>query len=124
MKATRGEKQGGSARLDALLAALADPTRREIIARLARGPARVTEVAEPFGVSLNAISKHVQVLEESGIVQRRIAGRDHFLSLNLEPLDEVDKWIVQTRDYWSSRVDALEKLIREKKKRRGHGEKG
>ena len=104
------------ARLDAVFAALADPTRRAIIERLSRREARVTEVAEPFSMSLNAVSKHIRVLEASGVVERRRKGRDHILSINTRSLDEVDGWIERTRRYWEKRLDAMERLLRELKK--------
>jgi DNA-binding transcriptional ArsR family regulator len=103
-------------RLDAVFAALADPTRRAIIERLSRGEARVTEVAEPFHMSLNAVSKHIRVLEASGVVERQKKGRDHILSINTHSLDAVDGWIGRTRSYWEKRLDAMEQLLRELKK--------
>ena len=111
-------KQAASraARLDAVFAALADPTRRAIIERLSRREARVTEVAEPFHMSLNAVSKHIRVLEASGVVERRRKGRDHILSINTRSLDEVDGWILRVRGYWEKRLDAMERLLRELKK--------
>jgi DNA-binding transcriptional ArsR family regulator len=105
-----------AARLDAVFAALADPTRRAIIERLSRSEARVTEVAEPFHMSLNAVSKHIRVLEASGVVARRRQGRDHILSINTRSLDEIDGWIARTRRYWDERLDAMEDLLRELKK--------
>ena len=119
MSDRRHGKAPEEARLDSLLGAISDRTRRAIIARLVQGEARVTEVAEPFGISLNAVSKHIRVLEESGIVRRRIEGRDHYLSVNLEPLGEVDDWLARTREFWNSRIDSLEDLLRRKKKSRG-----
>jgi DNA-binding transcriptional ArsR family regulator len=119
MTHSRQGKALEDARLDALLGAIADRTRRAIIARLVQGEARVTEVAEPFGMSLNAVSKHIRVLEESGIVRRRIEGRDHYLSVNLAPLDDVDVWLNRTREFWSARMDSLEALLRRNKKPRG-----
>jgi DNA-binding transcriptional ArsR family regulator len=116
-------KEGASrnARLDALFAALADPTRRAIIERLSRSEARVTDVAEPFPISLNAVSKHIRVLEETGVVERHRKGRDHILSINTRSLDEVDGWIGRTRRYWDERLDAMERLLRELKKDRKSG---
>jgi DNA-binding transcriptional ArsR family regulator len=114
--AARKETASRTARLDAVFAALADPTRRAIIERLSRGEARVTEVAEPFRMSLNAVSKHIRVLELSGVVKRHRKGRDHFLSINTRSLDEVDGWIVRMRGYWEERLDAMERLLRELKK--------
>jgi DNA-binding transcriptional ArsR family regulator len=110
---TRKESASRTARLDAVFAALADPTRRAIIERLSRGEARVTEVAKPFPMSLNAVSKHIRVLEASGVVARRRDGRDHILSINTGSLDEVDGWIERMRCYWEERLDAMERLLRE-----------
>ena len=110
-------------RLDAVFAALADPTRRAIIERLSRGEARVTDVAEPFHMSLNAVSKHIRVLELSGVVERHRQGRDHILSINTRSLDEVDDWIERTRHYWEERLDAMERLLRELKKDHRSGAK-
>jgi DNA-binding transcriptional ArsR family regulator len=114
----RKEAASRTARLDAVFAALADPTRRAIIERLSRSEARVTEVAEPFHMSLNAVSKHIRVLEASGVVERHRKGRDHILSINTRSLDEVDGWIERTRGYWVERLDAMEGLLRELKKNR------
>jgi DNA-binding transcriptional ArsR family regulator len=105
-----------TARLDAVFAALADPTRRAIIERLSRSEARVTELAEPFDMSLNAVSKHIRVLEASGVVERHRKGRDHILSINTRSLDEVEGWIERTRRFWEGRLDAMEHLLRELKK--------
>jgi DNA-binding transcriptional ArsR family regulator len=115
MTEIEARKQAASrnARLDAVFAALADPTRRAIIERLSRSEARVTEVAEPFPISLNAVSKHIRVLEASGLVERQRRGREHILSINTRSLDEVDGWIEGTRRYWEGRLDAMERLLRE-----------
>jgi len=112
----RKQAASRTARLDAVLAALADPTRRAIIERLSRSEARVTEIAEPFPMSLNAVSKHIRVLEASGMIERHRKGRDHILSINTRSLDEVDGWIERTRHYWEKRLDAMELLLRELKK--------
>jgi DNA-binding transcriptional ArsR family regulator len=98
--------------LDDTLIALADETRRGILQRLARGEARVTEVAAPFDISLNSVSKHIRLLERAGLVRRRVAGRDHFLSLEPKPFDELTQWMHDTRQFWSSRIDALEAALR------------
>lgn len=97
--------------LDATLLALADPTRRAIMRRLAQGEARVTEVAAPFPISLNAVSKHIRVLERAGLVRRRVVGREHFLSFNPAPLDEAAAWIATQQATWQQRFDALETLL-------------
>jgi len=98
--------------LDDTLIALADGTRRTILGRLAAGEARVTEVAEPFGISLNSVSKHIRILERAGLVRRRVAGRDHFLSIEPKPFDELTHWMLKTREFWSTRLDALAAALR------------
>lgn len=98
--------------LDDTLIALADDTRRSILKRLASGDARVTEVAAPFDISLNSVSKHIRILERAGLVRRRVAGRDHFLSLERAPFDELTEWMLETREFWSERLDALEAALR------------
>ena len=98
--------------LDDTLIALADETRRGILQRLAAGEARVTEVAAPFDISLNSVSKHIRLLERAGLVRRRVAGRDHFLSLEPRPFDELAEWMQRTREFWSARIDALEAALR------------
>jgi DNA-binding transcriptional ArsR family regulator len=100
------------ANLDQTLLALADPTRRAILRRLSRGEARVTELAQPFDMSLNAVSKHIRILERSDLVRRRTAGREHFLSFNRQQLDELATWIETQRAEWNARLDALEALLK------------
>lgn len=97
--------------LDATLLALADPTRRAIIRRLAQGEARVTELAAPFPMSLNAVSKHIRVLERVGLVRRRVVGRDHILSFDPAPLDEAAAWIATQQATWQHRLDMLEAVL-------------
>ena len=98
--------------LDQTLLALADPTRRAILQRLSRGEARVTELAQPFDMSLNAVSKHIRILERADLVRRRTAGREHFLSFNRQQLDELATWIETQRAEWNARLDALEALLK------------
>ena len=107
--------------LDATFGALADPTRRAILARLARGQAMVTELAEPFAMSLPAISKHLRVLESAGLLRREIDGRVHRCRLAANPMKNAAAWIAQYRAFWESQFDALEKYLeatadKEKKK--------
>ena len=102
--------------LDQTLMALADPTRRAILQRLSQGEARVTELAHPFDISLNAVSKHIRILERADLVRRRTAGREHFLSFNRQRLDEVANWIETQRAAWNARLDALEALLVEEDK--------
>jgi DNA-binding transcriptional ArsR family regulator len=97
--------------LDRTLMALADPTRRAILRRLSAGEARVTELARPFAMSLNAVSKHIRVLERARLVERRRAGRDHFLAVNPRSLDEAAAWIDQQRALWTSRLDTLAAIL-------------
>ncbi len=104
------------ANLDQTLMALADPTRRAILQRLSRGEARVTELAQPFDMSLNGVSKHIRILERADLVRRRTVGREHFLSFNRQQLDEIANWIETQRAVWNARLDALEALLREEDK--------
>jgi DNA-binding transcriptional ArsR family regulator len=97
--------------LDQTLLALADPTRRAILQRLSQGEARVTDLAKPFDISLNAVSKHIRVLERAQLVRRRRAGREHLLSFNPQPLDEAAGWIESRRAMWSRGLDALEAAL-------------
>ena len=98
--------------LDDTLIALADETRRGILERLSRGEARVTELAAPFPISLNSVSKHIRILERAGLVRRHVSGRDHYLSLDPKPLDQITEWMVKSRDFWTRRLDALEAALR------------
>jgi DNA-binding transcriptional ArsR family regulator len=98
--------------LDDTLLALADPTRRAILQRLSRGEARVTELAEPFAVSLNAVSKHIRTLERAQLVRRRCSGRDHYLSLNPAPLADAVDWMQTQQALWTTRLHALDDLLR------------
>ena len=102
-------KQGD---LDRTLAALADPTRRAILRRLAQGEARVTELARPFAISLNSVSKHIRMLERARLVRRRRAGREHLMSFDPQPLDEAAAWVAAQRAFWTARLDALERELR------------
>lgn len=99
--------------LDHTMLALADPTRRAILNQLSRGEARVTDLAAPFAMSLNSVSKHIRMLERARLVRRRRAGREHYLSLNPKPLDAATRWIETRRSLWSSRLDALERALAE-----------
>jgi DNA-binding transcriptional ArsR family regulator len=99
--------------LDATLQALSDPTRRAILARLSEGEARVTEIAKPFAISLNSVSKHIQMLERADLVRRRREGREHILSLNPAPLDEAADWLVAQRRLWRFRLSWLDDILKE-----------
>jgi DNA-binding transcriptional ArsR family regulator len=99
--------------LDETLQALADPTRRAILQRLTEGEARVTEIARPFAISLNSVSKHIQMLERAELVRRRREGREHILSLNPGPLDEAAEWIEGQRQLWKFRLGTLDTILKE-----------
>ena len=98
--------------LDHTLIALADPTRRAILQRLSRGEARVTELAEPFDISLNSVSKHIRILERADLVRRRVSGREHFLTFNPAPMESAAEWMERHRIFWTERLDALEAALR------------
>ena len=114
-----------NAELDRVFSALADPTRREILRRLGAHSATINEIAEPFSVSLNAVSKHVMVLERAGLVRREIIGREHHCWIEPRPLREAEEWLDQYREFWEKRLDALEVYVAKKfkaeKKRKVHG---
>lgn len=103
-------------RLSATFAALADPTRRAILARLARGESSVTELAQPFDLSLPAISKHLAVLERSGLVERRREARWRFCKLDPEPLKDASAWIDEYRRFWEQSFDRLDAYLKELQK--------
>lgn len=100
--------------LDETLTAIADPTRRAILASLATGEARVTELAAKFPISLNSVSKHIRMLERGQLIRRRVQGREHFLTLNPAGLDEAAKWIEAQRALWAWRLDELDKILKGK----------
>lgn len=99
--------------LDDVFGALAHPTRRAILARLHEGSASAGELAEPFDVSLPTISKHLRVLEAANLIERRVDGRVHTLSLNDEPLQEVDRWLERYAAGWRKRLDRLDTYLEE-----------
>src|ERR1700712_745003 len=99
--------------LDDALTAIADPTRRAILGRLAEGEARVTDVAAGFPISLNSVSKHIRMLERAALIRRRVQGRDHILTLNPGGLDEAAQWIADQRALWAWRLDQLGNILKE-----------
>ena len=115
-----------SQRLDATFAALADPTRRAIIARLARGHASVAELAEPFAMSQPAISKHLKVLEQAGLISTAQDAQRRPRKLEGERLGEATAWLEEYRQFWERRYGALDELLdqlqakRPKSKRKRH----
>lgn len=93
--------------------AIADPTRREIIHVIARKPLNLNAVAETFDISRQAVSKHIKILTECGLIVVRRQGRERFCEPRLESLQEVSAWIEQYRTFWSNKLDALEKHLAE-----------
>ena len=104
--------------LSNVFAAVADPTRRTIVRMLARGPATISEIAKPFPVSFNAVSKHLMVLERAGLVQREVRGRERVCRLRPRALRRANAWLEQYRQFWEVRLDALEAYVAVKAKER------
>ena len=96
------------------LKAASDPTRRSILTTLVQeGPSRVTDLATRYRMSLNAVSKHIKVLESANLVTRKTLGRVHLIEANLTPLDEINRWFSNLKSVWDLRLDKLEKLLTE-----------
>ena len=95
------------ASLDRTFAALADPTRRRILAHLARGDRCVTHLARPHAMSLPAVSKHLRVLENAGLLRRRRSGRVHEMQLEAKPLKQAAQWVEEYRKFWEGSLDRL-----------------
>ncbi|HEV7462987.1 MAG TPA: metalloregulator ArsR/SmtB family transcription factor [Methyloceanibacter sp.] len=101
-----------AARLDAVFHALADPTRRAILKRLAQGESSIGELAAPFRMTFAGASKHIKALEKAGLVRRRVKGRTHVCRLEPKPLAKAHEWLRYYEQFWSSRLDLLEHLLR------------
>jgi DNA-binding transcriptional ArsR family regulator len=114
-----------NAELDSVFSALADPTRRAILRALTERTATINEIARPFAISLNAISKHVMVLERAGLVHREVKGREHHCWIDPHPLGEANAWLEHYRQFWEQRMDALQVYVARKfkasKKGLAHG---
>src|SRR5215472_17840765 len=104
--------------IDRVSAAIADPTRRAIMERLERGPARISDVAEPFPITLTGFCKHVRVLERAGLVRRTRHGRENTLELSPEPLRHVARWILRYEQFWEARLDRLEAFFAAEKRKK------
>ncbi len=102
--------------LSTVLGAISHPSRRAILHRLADGPARVTEIAAPFEMSLNAVSKHLKVLEGAGLVDREVQGRDHIMRFRAAPLRAVSKWVHAYERFWTEGLDHLEQHFKNEKR--------
>ena len=108
-------------RLNTTFRALADPTRRGMLANLALGEKSIGELAEPFAMSFAGASKHVKVLEDAGLIARRKQGRTHLISIDAKPLEEAERWMRQWEKFWSVRLDRLEALIERDNKENPNG---
>jgi len=108
-------------RLDITFRALADPTRRGMLASLALGDKSIGELAEPFAMSFAGASKHVKVLEDAGLIARRKVGRTHLISIDAKPLEEAERWLRQWEKFWNVRLDRLEAAIKADKKETNNG---
>lgn len=112
-------------KLDRVFSALADPTRRAILQGLKRRSATINEIAKPFPVSLNAISKHVMVLERAGLLRREVRGREHRCRIEPRPLRHANMWLEHYRQFWEERLDRLgiyvERKLKASKKGTVHG---
>jgi DNA-binding transcriptional ArsR family regulator len=108
---------GGEGQLDLIFRALGHQTRRALLRRLAERPAMVTELAQPFAMSLPAVSRHIRVLEKAGLVARAIDGRVHHCSLSATPLKDVEKWLNQYRRFWEGTLNSLARYVEDESER-------
>ena len=106
--------------LDAVFHALGDATRRRMLLQLAGGERTVSELAEPFDISLAAASKHIKALESAGLIEREIRGRTHMCRLAPGPLASAHEWLSFYEHFWTSRLDILERLLRDEDARKAH----
>jgi DNA-binding transcriptional ArsR family regulator len=97
--------------LDQTYSALADPTRRALLAALRDGPARISDLAAPFTMTFAGVSRQIGVLEQAGLVEREVEGREHWISARPEGLAEAERWIVEQSAFWSRRASALEQRL-------------
>ncbi|WP_305987714.1 helix-turn-helix transcriptional regulator [Roseibium sp. MMSF_3544] len=106
------EREPDDRDLTAILKAVSDPRRRDLLTLLVQhGPTRVTDLARHFDVSLNAVSKHIKVLEAAGLVRRRTEWREHLIEPDMEPVREIDRWFQNLRSIWAQRLDALDEVL-------------
>ena len=103
-------------RLSNVLTALSHPTRRAIIGQLANGPARFLDIAKPHDTALNAVTKHLKMLERAGLIEREKHGREVHISFRGEPLREVAGWVHEYEQFWNERLDQFQQYFRNKKK--------
>ena len=111
MSSAKGRVISMDDRLDAVFHALGHSARRALLARLAKRPALITELADPFAMSLPAVSRHIRVLEDAGLVTRSVDGRMHRCSLNPKPFKTIDGWLIHYRKFWEDNLAALAKYV-------------
>ncbi|POF28570.1 ArsR/SmtB family transcription factor [Roseibium marinum] len=100
-------------KLTAILKAASDPIRRELLTLLVQhGPTRVTDLARHFDVSLNAVSKHIKILEAAGLVRRRTEWREHLIEADMDPVRQIDRWFQDLRSVWDRRLDVLDDVLK------------
>ena len=104
--------------LNLVFHALGDATRRRMLRNLADGPRTVTELAQPFAMSLAAASKHIKALEGAGLIRREVRGRTHWCALEAAPMADASQWLKYYERFWSGRLDALERLLRDEDARK------
>jgi DNA-binding transcriptional ArsR family regulator len=100
-----------------VLTAISHPTRRAIIGQLANGPARFLDIAKPYDTALNAVTKHLKMLERAGLIERQKQGREVRISLRAEPLRQVAGWVHEYERFWNERLDQFEQHFKDKKKK-------
>lgn len=120
-RASRSGPCASGTSIDRVFAAISDPTRRAIVERLARGPARISDIAQPFSMSLTGFCKHVRVLERARLVRRTRRGRDNTLQLSPEPLRDVANWILNYQRFWNEHLDRLEGFFAKERKKERSG---
>lgn len=103
--------------LDRTYAALSDPTRRALLRALRAGEARITDLAAPLPMTFAGVSRHVAILEAAGLIRREVRGREHWVSLRPEGLNDADRWIEEQTSFWSERADALTARLERKQQR-------
>jgi DNA-binding transcriptional ArsR family regulator len=101
-----------------VLTALSHPTRRAILGKLATGPARFLDVAEPFDTALNSVTKHLKLLERAGLIERRRQGREVLISFRGEPLRQVAGWLHEYERFWNASLDQFEQYFKDRKRKK------
>lgn len=109
------EYKSNDKQLDLVFHALADGTRRSLLHQLKSDDFRISDLAQHYDVSLNAISKHIKVLEKAGLIKREIKGRTHFCQINANRLKDIEKWMAPYREFWEDSLDNLESYLKNKK---------